>query len=141
MPDTTAQASITIKTSPDRVWQALTDPQLVKQYMFGSEVVTDWKKGSPIVYRGQWEGKPYEDKGVIQEIDPQHKIVMTYFSPFSGAADIPENYMLITYEVTGTDGAVVLTVTQENNKTAEAAERSSSNWKTILDTIKTMLEA
>lgn len=140
MAEITAHASISIKTSAEQVWRALTDPQLVKQYMFGAQVVSNWKKGSPIVYRGEWEGKPYEDKGIIQDIKPGSRLVMTYFSPFSGDADVPENYMLITYEISETDGVSTLDVRQENNKTPEAAEKSTTNWQSILSTMKTMLE-
>ena len=141
MTNTTAQAAITLNASAATVWKALTDPQLVKQYMFGSNVVTDWKVGSPIVYRGEWEGQAYEDKGTILQIEPERKIVMTYFSPMTGQQDIPENYMKITYEITPSNNAVELTVTQENNKDEASMQRSNENWQMILKEIKKLVEA
>lgn len=141
MTNTTAQVAITLHASPAAVWEALTNPELVKQYMFGSTVVTDWKVGSPIVYRGEWQGKAYEDKGAILQIEPQQVIAMTYFSPMTGQQDIPQNYMKITYRITPNDKGVELTITQENNKDEASAKRSQENWHTILQGIKKIVEA
>lgn len=140
MKNFTAHAEITINASAERVWDALTNPVLIKQYMFGTDAVSDWKEGSSVVYRGEWEGKTYEDKGTILELNEPHKMVMSYFSPMSGAADIPENYMTITYALKEENGATTLSVTQDNSKDQAAADASSSNWSTILDTVKKLLE-
>ncbi len=140
MSNFTAHAEITINTSAERVWDALTNPKLIKQYMFGTNAISDWKKGSSVVYRGEWEGKSYEDKGTILEVDEPHKMVMSYFSPMSGAADVPENYMTITYIVEERDGATTLRITQDNSKDQASADKSSSNWTMILNTIKKLLE-
>jgi uncharacterized protein YndB with AHSA1/START domain len=87
-----ATAEAEIAAPPGRVWAALTDPEQIKEYMFGSEVVTDWAKGSPIVWKGEYEGKKYEDKGEIVEIEPERRLKVTHFSPVSGQDDAPENY-------------------------------------------------
>lgn len=63
--DLIAMASISINAAPSKVWDALLDPEAIKQFMFDTDVVTDWKTGSPIVWRGEWQGNPYEDKGVV----------------------------------------------------------------------------
>lgn len=55
--DLIAKASITINAPVAKVWEALVSPAMIKQYMFGTNVVTDWKEGSPIVWRGEWQGK------------------------------------------------------------------------------------
>ncbi len=137
----TAAKSITLNAAPAQVWDALTNPEIVKQYMFGAEVVSDWQKGSPIVYKGNWQGTPYEDKGIILEIEPQKLLKATYFSAMSGLDDKPENYNVITYELQGEgDGPTTLTVTQANNKTQEAADEAGKNWATTLETIKKILE-
>jgi uncharacterized protein YndB with AHSA1/START domain len=60
-----ATAETEIEAPPKRVWTALTDPDEIEKYMFGSHVVTDWKPGSPIVWKGEYEGKKYEDKGKV----------------------------------------------------------------------------
>jgi uncharacterized protein YndB with AHSA1/START domain len=60
-----AQVTITINAPGSKVWEALTKPDLIKQYLFGTTVTTDWQVGSPIIYEGQWQGKSYQDKGIV----------------------------------------------------------------------------
>ncbi len=66
----TAKASTTIHAPASNVWDAITKPELIKQYMFGTDVITDWKVGHPIIYRGEWQGKPFEDKGKVLKVEP-----------------------------------------------------------------------
>lgn len=138
----TATATITINATVGQVWEALTDPAIIKQYLFDTEVTTDWKKGSPIIYKGEWEGETYEDKGVIQYIEPHGKIAMTYWSPLSGTEDSPENYSTVTYELKSADNNnTVLTVSQDNNASQKEADRIENNWNSVLDSLKKLLEA
>ena len=65
-----ATAQCEIEAPPEKVWRALTDPELIKKYMFGSEVRTDWQPGSPITWKGEFEGRPYMDKGEIVSFEP-----------------------------------------------------------------------
>ena len=58
----TATTSIIVDAPRSKVWNALTDPAMVKQYLFGTTMTTTWKVGDPITYTGEWEGKSYEDK-------------------------------------------------------------------------------
>lgn len=136
----TARASISIQASPAKVWDALINPAVIKQYMFGTEAVSDWKKGSTVVYRGEWEGEPYEDTGIILVIEPEKRIVMDYSSSFSGDTDNPQNHRVLTYLLEAQDGQTVLTVTQDNNPSEEAAVESTQSWQSILQTIKKLLE-
>src|SRR3982750_3806918 len=96
----TAKTSVAIQAPVAKVWEGLTNPELIKKYFFGTDAETDWKKGSPIFFRGVWEGKPYEDKGFITDIVPEKFVSYTYWSSFSGAPDIPENYANVRYDVT-----------------------------------------
>jgi len=136
----TATKSIAINAKPERVWQALTDPAQVKQIMWGSEVVSDWKQGSPLIYRGVWEGKPFEDKGTILEIDPPRLLRTDYFSPLSGKPDVRENYVEVTYRLAAEAGGTKLTVTQSNIADEASKTRSEGNWSTVLDSIKKLIE-
>ena len=104
MRDIVATASIDIPAPPDRVWMVLTDNQLLGEVMFGSTIITDWEVGGPIVFRGEWEGKPFEDKGVIEEFNEPRRLRMSHFSPLSGAEDIPENYHQVVYDLEPLDG-------------------------------------
>ena len=136
----TATKSIVINATAQRVWEALTDPVQVKQYMWGSEVVSTWKQGSPLVYRGVWEGKPFEDKGTILEIDPPRLLRTNYFSPLSGKPDVPENYAEVTYALSPQAGGTKLTVTQSNIPNEAGKTQSEGNWGTVLDAVKKLIE-
>lgn len=136
-----ASATISVQAAPARVWEALTNPELIKQYLFGTDVTTDWRVGSPITYKGVWEGKPYEDKGKILEVDPGRLLVSTYWSSMSGTADVADNYVTVRYEVTPEAGGSRLTITQDNNKTQADADHSAQNWKMVLDGLKKLVES
>jgi len=84
-----ANAEIGINAPIAKVWDALVNPETIKQYMFGTNVVSDWKEGSPIVWKGEWQGKTYEDKGVILRLVPRQIIQYSHFSPLSGLPDVP----------------------------------------------------
>lgn len=137
----TATTRIDIDAAPDRVWEALTTPEIVKQYMFGADVVSDWKVGSSLVYRGEWEGRPYEDKGTILEIEPNKLLKATYYSALSGLEDKPENYNTVTYTLSPkAEGQTRLTVTQTNNPDQDAAGQAEENWGMALAAIRDLLE-
>jgi uncharacterized protein YndB with AHSA1/START domain len=138
--DHVATAEIEIDASRDKVWSALTDPEQIKEYMFGSEVVTDWQQGSPITWKGEYEGKPYEDKGEIVEIEPQRRVKMTHFSPLSGQEDRPENYHTLVYELAESDGRTRVSLSQDNNPSQEAADHSQANWEKMLTGLKEVVE-
>ena len=62
-----AHARVDVDAPPERVWEALTDPEEIAQYMMGSRVETDWRPGSPITWSGEYDGRPYQDKGEVFE--------------------------------------------------------------------------
>ena len=141
MKDTfTATAGITIRASAAEVWDALTNPKLIKQYLFGTDCESDWKVGSPITYTGTWEGKTYQDKGTILEIVPNKLLKSTYWSSFSGKPDVPESYNTVTFELSPKGSVTALTVTQDNNASKESADHSAQNWNKVLATMKDLVE-
>ena len=99
MSNLTLTTSVSIQAPLAKVWHALTDPEQIKKYLFGTETVTDWKAGSPITFSGEWEGKAYQDKGTILEIEKEKILKYSYWSSFSGTEDKPENYANVTYRV------------------------------------------
>ncbi len=135
-----ARASIEVNARAERVWKALTDPKLIKQYLFGTEAASDWKVGSPITYKGVWQGKAYEDKGTILEIVPNRLLKSTYWSGMSGLEDKPENYNTVTYELSESRGRTTVTVSQDNNPTRASADHSQANWAIVLKSLKDLLE-
>ncbi len=141
MPGTlSTKASITINAPVAEVWRALTTPQLIKQWFFGVDTATDWKAGSPIVHKGVWQGRPYEDKGKILKIEPLRVLVHTHWSAFSGLPDSPENYQQVTWALSEQDGKTELAVTEVNLPSEEAKTVSETGWKTVLDNLKDLLE-
>ncbi len=135
-----AKASTIIQAPTAKVWDALTQPELIKQYLFGTEVSTDWRAGSPITYRGVWEGKPYEDKGRVIQVEPGRRIVSTFWSSLSGVEDRPENYKTVQYELSNEGSGTRITVTQDNNASEEEARHSEQNWQMVLEGMKRLLE-
>ncbi len=138
--DITGKAKITINTSADKVWAALTQPEIIKKYFFGTDVVSDWKPGSHIYFRGEWKGKKYEDKGVILDVEPNKLFRYKYWSSMSGIEDKPENYVNITYELKEENNGTTLFITQENIPTPEMREHSEQNWNKVLQDLKKLLE-
>jgi uncharacterized protein YndB with AHSA1/START domain len=137
--DLLAKASTTINATAAEVWDALVDPAKIKQYMFGTTVESEWKEGSPISWKGEWEGRPYEDKGVILKLKPQRTLQYSHFSPMSGLPDKRENYHTVTIELSG-DGPTEVTLTQDNNPDEKTREYSEKNWSMMLDGLKKLLE-
>lgn len=135
-----ATASTTIHAPVASVWDALVDPKRIKQYMFGTDVTSDFKEGSPITWKGEWKGKPYEDKGVIQRAAPNRLLQYTHFSPLAGLPDTPENYHTVAIELSGDDGETKVKLSQDNNATDEERQHSEENWKMMLEGLKKLLE-
>jgi uncharacterized protein YndB with AHSA1/START domain len=135
-----AQATISVNAPILKVWEALTNPDLIKQYLFGTTVTTDWKVGSPIIYNGQWQGKDYQDKGIVLQVEPGKLLVSTYWSSMVGLPDAPEYYKTVRYELSSEGKGTRLTVTQDNNASMEEANHSSQNWNIVLEGVKKLLE-
>jgi uncharacterized protein YndB with AHSA1/START domain len=135
-----AKASTTINAPAAKVWEALTDPAMIKQFMFGTDMKSDWKKGSPVTWKGEWQGKKYEDKGVILDVEPQRKLRYTHFSPLSGLPDKPENYHTVTIELSANGKQTVVSLAQDNSKTEQEREDSEKNWGMMLMSLKKLLE-
>jgi uncharacterized protein YndB with AHSA1/START domain len=135
-----AKASITINAPVSKVWSALVNPEAIKRYMFGATVVSDWREGSPIVWKGEWQGRPYQDKGVILRLTPNRTLQYTHFSPLSGAPDTPDNYHTVTYELSAEGNKTRIALTQDNSPTEQAREHYEENWNTMLATLKKFLE-
>ena len=135
-----AEATITINAPASRVWEAITNPELIKQYLYGAEVITDWKVGSSIIYKGTYQGKAYEDKGNVLKAEPEKLLLITHWSPLSGTSDSPENYHKVSYDLAAENGSIRLTISQDNNGSEEEREQNSNFWKMALESIKKMLE-
>jgi len=137
----TAEARTTIHAPASKVWAAITKPELIKQYLFDTDVISDWKVGSPITYKGEWQGKSFEDKGEILKVEPEKVLMSTHWSPLSGVPYNPENYHTVTYRLNGNGDSTEVTIIQDNNANEKEKAESEQNWRTVLDGMKKLLES
>ena len=140
--------SIAINAPASKVWDALVNPAQTKKYMFGCETVSDWKPGSELLWKGNYEGKDMVFvKGEIVEIEPEKFLSYTTIDPNSDIADVPENYLTVTYELKEENGQTILTATQGDYSTVGDGEKryketvDGGGWGPILVEIKKLVEA
>lgn len=135
----TLKTAITFEAPISKVWNGLTNPAIVKQYFFGTNLKSDWKVGSRITFSGEWEGHKYEDGGTIMEINAPKLLKYTYWSSMMGIEDKPENYYNITYDLSEEDGVTTLVIIQDGVKDQAALEHSEQNWQSVFDGLKKIL--
>jgi len=140
-PDLVATSFITIDASRAKVWQALLDPAAARQYMFGADVRSDWEQGSPITWSGEFNGRPYKDKGEVLHVERERTLQYSHFSTMSGEPDTPENYHVVTVDLSNAGGKTRVTLQQNNNPTEEARQHSQKNWNMMLQGLKKVVEA
>jgi len=129
---------VRFKANKEQVWDLLTLPALTKQYMYGCEVLSDWKVGSPIHWKGLTEEG--EDiihvKGEIISITIREQVSFTIFDPNIGLSDIPENYVKLTYTLKELADSIELTIIQSDLTGKENAEKryqeSIAGWDMII---------
>ena len=140
MSNHTTVSKITINAPSASVWEAITQPELVKQWQYGANLMTDWQKGSSIVYRSEWEGNIYEQTGKILEIEPHKLVKYTLFAPRPGLEDKPENYFTMTYGLEEINGQTTLTIIQDDPIEQPSQEQVEENENSILDSLKKLVE-
>lgn len=139
--DLIASNSVKINASPDKVWHGLTDPETIKEYLFGTNTVTDWKKGSEIIFKGEYQGHHYADHGQILENIPLEKLSYSYWSGFSGLDDRPENYSTITYLLSKLDqNTTELTWTQKGYPDESRHAHALKDMPEFLGRVKGIIE-
>ena len=136
----TAKARTLIKAPKSRVWEALVTPNAIKQYMFGTDVQSNWSQGSEITWKGEYKNKKYEDKGVILKIEPEQTLQYSHFSPLSGKPDAPENYHTVTINLSGSDKETEVSLSQDNNADESGLKESEQTWAAMLDGLKKYVE-
>jgi len=140
--------TITINAPASKVWDALVNPQQTKKYMFGCETVSDWKPGSPLLWRGVFDGKELVAvKGTVVSIQPGKYLEYTTIDPNNpNIEDVAENYLHVTYDLKPVNGNTELTVTQGDYATvADGQNRyndtiAGGGWQSVLDQIKKLVE-
>lgn len=134
------QKQITIHASAEAVWDVLVNPEKIKQYLYGTNTISDWKEGGPIIFTGEWEGKMYTDKGTILKLEKHSIFKYSYYSSFSPLPDLPENYASVKFMLEPLQGTIVLRLEQQGFSDDAAFEHSDMNWNSILMQMKAMAE-
>lgn len=138
--------TIDIAARPEAVWKVLTDPAITPQYMFGCEAISDWKVGSPLLWRGLLEGKPMVFvTGTVVTFEPCTLLEYTTFDPNGGLRDVPENHVTMTCRLTPMPGGLTrLEFRQGDFAKVEQGERrfaDSQGGGQILVKLKAIAEA
>jgi uncharacterized protein YndB with AHSA1/START domain len=135
-----SSSTIKIEASCSMIWDALIKPEIAKVYFFGAQIVTDWKKGSPITFRGEFNGNKYEEKGTILNVEPNNQLQYSHWSNFDGLPDTPENYRTWTFDITEREETTFLTISEDNIPTVRQKNRSDDFWNDALSKIKRLVE-
>ncbi len=137
----TVTGIININTPEERVWDVMTNPEIIKEYLFGTQTVTDWKVGSEIIFQGEFNGTTYRDKGVILENIPGELLSYSYWSGFSATEDLPENYSTVTYKVIPKgDNVTQLQWIQKGYATEVGYLHSKDGMQAFMEQIKAIAE-
>ena len=129
--------TVEIAASPEKVWDTLTNPDKVQQYMFGSRIRSDWQDGSSLEYLVEHEGEAtVAVRGKVIKANAPAYLETTIFPTGASYPDTPENHLITIYELAPVQGGTVLTITQPNFGTIADGEsrykHSLSGWEAIL---------
>lgn len=136
------EKEVQFDATKEKVWNLLTNPAITKEYMFGCEVISDWKVGDSIIWKGQTEdGKEIiYVKGSIIEVKQGRKVTFTMFDPNMQLDDIPENYLNLTYELKEKGSITILKLTQGNFASVDDGkkryEESLKGWEMVIPIMK-----
>jgi uncharacterized protein YndB with AHSA1/START domain len=133
-------STIIINAPVNQVWSALTIPEQVKLWQFGSDLLTDWQIGSNIRFSTTWEGQVFEQWGKVLEITENVLIKYSLFAPRPGLEDKPENYFVMNYKLTAIDNQTKLEIIQEDNRPGAMQEEPKGEENPILASLKKLLE-
>lgn len=134
-------STIVLNAPAEKVWHVLTEPKLVKQWQYGSDLITDWKSGNEIRFRNEWEGQVFEQWGTILEVVPNQKIKYSLFFPRPGLEDKPENYFIMSYVLSEDNQKTKLEIIQEDNRPGAVQEEPQGEENPILQGLKAIIEA
>jgi uncharacterized protein YndB with AHSA1/START domain len=134
--------TVNINAPTSKVWETLTNPELMKKWMFDTEIniMTDWKVGSPIVIRGNMDGKNFENNGTVLQFEIEKILQYTHLSSLSRLPDKPENYSVLEFRLAPMESQTALTLTLSNFPTESIYKHLAFYWNVTLEVLKRMLE-
>lgn len=135
-------STIVINAPAGQVWLALTEPALVKQWQYGSDMLTDWTVGSPIRFVAEWDGGVFQQWGRVLDFQPTALIRYTLFAPRPDLEDRPENYFTMSYVLEESGGVTTLAVTQDDPRpSAGPGAGDDTEENPVLQSLKALVEA
>jgi uncharacterized protein YndB with AHSA1/START domain len=133
-------STIILNATLNKIWDVLTKPEFVKQWQYGSDLITDWKVGSEIRFRTEWKGQVFEQWGKILEVVPQKLIRYSLFAPRPGLEDKPENYFVMNYIINEEKNSIRLDIIQEDNRPGAVQEAPQGEENPVLKALKDLIE-
>jgi uncharacterized protein YndB with AHSA1/START domain len=114
----TYTAEIVVEASTQKVFDALTKPELIKLWQYGRVATTDWKVGGSIRFTSEWEGRAerIEQWGTILEIRPNELMKYRLFTPGLDLEDKPENYCVTSYVLVNEHGRTRVELIHQDNR-------------------------
>ena len=134
-------STIHIKASPEKVWDTITKPELVKLWQYGSDLITDGKVGDDIRFKTAWEDKIFEQWGKLLEIKPNELLRYSLFAPRPGLEDKPENYFEMNYVLTAESEGTKLVILQIDNRPGAKQEEPQGEENPVLQLLKQTAES
>src|ERR1700687_359963 len=135
-----AKSRIQINNTIDEAWKALVNPGIVEKYMLGSQQLSDWQKGRSIIWKKDFNGRKFEDKGEILEITPQKSLKYTHYSPDSGRPDAPENYQTVSVTLKRNSKGTIIELSSDNNASEKEREMTEKVWAYYLQGLKIIMD-
>jgi uncharacterized protein YndB with AHSA1/START domain len=136
----TAKCRIQIDNTVDEAWKALVNPEIVEKYMLGSKQLSDWRRGSSIIWKKDFNGRKFEDKGEVLEITPRKSLKYTHYSPASGRPDAPENYQTVSVTLKENPKGTTIELTSDNNASEKEKAMTEHIWAYYLQGLKIIMD-
>ncbi|MEO5758510.1 MAG: SRPBCC domain-containing protein [Mesorhizobium sp.] len=136
--------TVAIEATLARVWQVLTTPAMIRQWMSDEEltVSSQWHAGATIVMRGLLHGLPFENHGIIQEFEPERIFQYGYWSTLSASrlSDAPENYTVVRFELEPQADGTLLCLTLSDFAEPSIRPHANLYWGPTLRIVKAVCE-
>ena len=134
--------TITIHAQPAKVWEAITQPALLRQWMSETpiEIITTWEVGEPISIQGDWCHSRFENEGVVLQFEPERILEYSHLSSLSRLPDQVENYSVIRFALTPLEDGTELTITLSNFPTEVIYKHLAFYWNVTLVLLKKFIE-
>jgi uncharacterized protein YndB with AHSA1/START domain len=137
----TSDSTVKIVAPARKVWLALTVPEWVKQWQYGSDLLTTWEVGTPIIFRNEWAGGVFEQQGSVLEFSPPSRLKYSLFFPRPDLRDTPEHHIFMTYELTENEGVTSLLVRQDDPRPSVPGEPTGGDeGPDVLSSLKELVE-